>query len=131
MTILHNFSEHDNFTQLFRRKYMKMHENTRKYTKIHENARKFTKMQEKSRKYKKIHENMIKIHYTTCIFYIIIDFTLGVLKKKAYTSLSYGTGPGPARPGQLSAGLGRGPRPTAGFIMLCFLILFFSFYNVS
>ena len=33
-------------------------------------------------KYKKIHENTIKIHYNTCIFYSIIDFTLGVLKKK-------------------------------------------------
>ena len=40
-------------------------------------------------KYKKIHENTIKIHYNTCIFYIIIDITLGCSKKRGYTSLSY------------------------------------------
>ena len=48
-----------------------------------------TKTIQNTCKYKKIHENTIKIHYNTCIFYIIIDITLGCSKKRGYTSPSY------------------------------------------
>ena len=68
-----------------------------------------TKTIQNTCKYKKI---QYKIQYNTCIFYIIIYFTLGCSKKKTYTSLSYAATAGSSAYSETAATAHAPPGPT-------------------